>query len=49
MYTLESKFVLELINYLSFSNLEYGLMAEQLGKSRTASEVSSPTTKDALR
>lgn len=25
-----------------FSNLEYGLMAEQLGKSRTASEVCTP-------
>lgn len=27
-----------------FSNLEYGLMAELLGKSKVASEVSSPFT-----
>lgn len=31
-----------------FSNVEYGLMAEQLGKSRTASEVCHSTTAAAL-
>lgn len=31
-----------------FSNLEYGLMAEYLGKSRTASEVSNLPACDAI-